>query len=142
MKIALVLLFCVVLAHTQTRHAPKAPTPEISATFSKAAVKALVTIQGTDDERLVDAAMIEERAEQSGINEQLVGFNIELFKVAKHQGRKLIELGADPGVDTEENESKCVAAWLPNLRALSKAMPKECDILWAKPQSNESKSAK
>ena len=141
-KTLIAILFCSVLGYAQKptpKPAPKLAPPEISTTFSKAAVKALLTIQRTSDERLVDAAMIEESAEESGVNEKLIGFYIEAFKVGKHTGEKLIELGADPGVDTEENESKCVVAWLAKLRALNKAMPKECDILWAKPPGqNES----
>jgi hypothetical protein len=142
--IIIAVLSCALLAYAQKPSAPKAvqpksAAPEISEAFSKVAVKALVTIQGTSDERLIDAAMIDETAEESGFNEKLIGFNISAFRLGKHTGQKLVDLGADPGVYTEENESKCVAAWLPKLRALSMEMPKECDILLGKPKSGESK---
>lgn len=112
------LVLCAVSGHAQKRPSkpkpePK-PAPEISASFSKLALKALLAIQRQrgDDSQLVDAAMVDLQAEVSNEAEKGIVWHLGLIEF--YHSRHVIDEGA------------CIFAWSPRLRALSAEIPKEC----------------
>ena len=115
------ILFCSVLGYAQKltpKHAPKPTRPEISAAFSKAAVKAQLTIQRSADNKLVDAAMVDMEAEASDQAEKEIAFHVGFIEFDHYRKEAT-------------GESACIIAWLPRLRALSAGTPNECYDLWA-----------
>lgn len=101
---------------------PKNAGPKIGAAFAKAAVKALLTIDGTRDKPLVDAAIIDASAEQSTQAELRVVWHIQLFQ----QIYALNDLVGD-----HYEDQRCIVAWLPKLRGLSAEVPRQCPRLTA-----------
>ena len=109
-------LFCVLLASAQTQPA-KVANPKISQDFSKAAIRALLTMERTHDRKLVEAAMLEMSVESSSHDEHKVEMALNAFA----------ELYVIHGLSgTQDDDIPCFRAWLPKLRALSAAIPKEC----------------
>lgn len=130
--LAAILLFCAMLGFAQKPKAtdpgcPGCPAkgypsasktpPEISAAFSKAVVKALLTIQRDANKDLVDAAMVDVEAEASNYAEKGLVFNVALAEFRHHTLTTTY---------AHSDETACFAAWLPRLRALSADLPKEC----------------
>lgn len=118
-------------------------SPRIGVAFSKAAVKALLTIEGTRDKGLLDAAMIDLSAAQSTHAELTVVWHIQLFqeiygiheltrqmRVRAEKEESLAHpdgAPADHGANGAHDEDQaCIVAWLPRLRALSAEIPKQC----------------
>ena len=100
----------------------KSANPKIGAAFGKAAVKALLTIEGTRDKQLIDAAMINLSAAHSTHAELKVVWHVQLFQ----QIYSIHEMAR--GHDEDQG---CIIAWLPKLRALSAEIPKQCPHLSA-----------
>jgi len=92
-------------------------TPKIDAAFGKVAVKTLLTITGTSNKELVDAAMIDLFAADSSRLDRKVIWHIQLFQ----QIYGIHEMTRDHSEDQD-----CIIAWLPKLRALSATIPKQC----------------
>jgi hypothetical protein len=115
----------------------------VSAAFSKAAVKALLTIDRNSDKQAVDAVMVDLAATASTRAERSVGDEIALFEAIHSRNewarqsdleaaKAMVDAGmTNPGISEaveariSENHS-CVVAWLPKLRALSAVIPKQC----------------
>src|SRR6266852_263913 len=113
------VLFCSSLACAKKPPALEATTPEIGVAFSKAAIKALLTIHLDSGEQLINAATVDLEVETTTGAEMLIAFDIALLEFDRQQRKELIELGMDLAENTADNESKCVNAWVPQLRALS-----------------------
>jgi hypothetical protein len=92
--------------------------PKIGPTFARVAVKTLLTIGGSRDKQLVDAAMINLSAAQSSRAELTVVQHLQLFE-ALYSVHQFGGLGHD-------EDQRCVVAWLPKLRAHSAEIPKVC----------------
>jgi hypothetical protein len=101
----------------------KTGTPKIGTAFAKAGVKALLTIEGTHDPQLLDAAMIDLSAAHSTRAELVVVWHVQLFQ-------QIYALHNLPGGDHYEDQG-CIVAWLPKLRALSAEIPGKCPHLTA-----------
>jgi hypothetical protein len=142
---ALVALLPLGVASGQSPATPKSTqaAPKISVAFSKVAMKALLTIERTNDKELVDAAMIELAGAGSNHTELSVAHDIAVFEAIY----AIREMGRQSSLEAERAESEadlryittdpksshahdgdyaCVAAWLPRLRALSAVTPKQC----------------
>jgi hypothetical protein len=117
--------------------------PKISVAFSKAAIKALLTIERTNNKGLVDAAMIDLAGAGSNHTELSVANDIAVFEAIyairemerqSSLAAERAEAEADPhristypeSSHAHDRDYACVAAWLPRLRALSAATPKQC----------------
>lgn len=108
------------IAQNKTSHPSGSGTrsnPRVSAEFAKAAVRALVTIETTRQQTLLDAAMIELSAAQSTPAESAVVWHIQLFKDA---------YGIHEFFGDHSEDQRCLAAWLPKLRGLNPEIPSEC----------------
>ena len=133
LTIAAVALFLI--AHLWSlRQLAIARTPAkavVSAVFSKAAIKALLTIGRNSNKQLVDAAMVDLEAMGSSRAEHSVTHEIEVFQAVydiREAGR---QSDLEAGLYSEANQAHdkdhtCVVAWLPKLRALSAEIPKQC----------------
>jgi hypothetical protein len=128
--------------NTPTHNTTKA-NPRIGVAFSKTAVKALLTIGGSANEELADAAMIDLSAAESSHAELLIVQRIQLFqeiyriheitrRIAKGAEREELLANpdrppADHGANMAHDEDQaCIVAWVPRLRALSPQVPKQC----------------
>jgi hypothetical protein len=118
--LAALVLLDGALGQNASVHGSAKASVRVGAAFSKAAVRALLTIGGTADNRLLDAAIIDVSAAQSSHVELTVVWHIQLFQqiYAVHE----IAGGHD-------EDQACIAAWLPKLRALSDEIPKSCPRL-------------
>ena len=102
--------------NTATHNSTKA-SPRIGVAFSKAAVRALLTIEGTRDKGLLDAAMIDLSAAHSTHAELTVVWHVQLFQEI---------YGIHEMIEAHDEDQACIVAWLPRLRALSAEVPKQC----------------
>jgi hypothetical protein len=117
--------------------------PKISVAFSKAAIKALLTIERANNKELVDAAMIDLAGAGATRAELSVVWDIQLFEAiyGVHEAVRQSSLAAeramadaDPGhaptdlgaSEAHDEDHACIVAWLPRLRALSARTPKQC----------------
>lgn len=141
----IVQLLTLGVAFGQNTPIPKSTkvAPEISVAFSKAAIKALLTIERTTNKELVDAAMIDLSGAESNHTELSVVWDIQLFEAiyGVHEAARqswaaaeraeseagLDHTPADRGAsEAHDEDHACIAAWLPRLRALSAGTPKQC----------------
>src|ERR1700722_8909358 len=102
------------------------PKATLSAPFSKAAIKALLTIGRNSDKQLVDAAMVDLQATSLSSAERAVTHQIEVFQAVYDIGEagrlSTIEAGDYSAASTmHDKDHACVATWVPKLRALSRA---------------------
>jgi|HubBroStandDraft_6_1064221.scaffolds.fasta_scaffold189441_3 hypothetical protein len=119
------LVLVAATATSQSTTSPQKPSqarsnPRISVEFSKAAVRALVTIGTTRQQALVDAAMIDLSAAQSTRAESVVMWHIQLFKDT---------YGVNEFIGDHSGDQRCITAWLPKLRGLIPEIPNECPRL-------------
>ncbi len=123
--VLLLLAACAVAQNgdAASTRTPKSATTKIGATFAKAAVKTLLTIEGTRDRQLLDTTMIDLSAAQSTHAELIVVWHVQLFQQ--------IYTIHDMAIGHDEDQD-CIVAWLPKLRALSAEIPKQCPHLTAK----------
>jgi hypothetical protein len=103
----------------------------VSAAFSKAAIRALLTIDRNSNKQLVDAAMVDLQAIGSTRAERSVTHEIEVFEEVHEIREKTRQSALEAGLYSEANEAHdgdhaCIAAWLPKLRALRADIPKQC----------------
>jgi hypothetical protein len=118
-------------------------TPKIGTAFSKAAIKALLTIERTNNRDLVDAAMIELSGAETNPTEHSVVYDIQLFEAiyARNESARQSLLEAERAEaeaysnqgpaymgssKVHDEDHVCIAAWLPRLRALNAQTPKRC----------------
>jgi hypothetical protein len=116
LAVVLVVVACAVAQNG------KSANPKIGAAFGKTAVKALLTIEGTRDKQLIDAAMIDLSAAHSTHAELKLVWHVQLFQ----QIYAIHEMAGG-----HEEDQGCLVAWLPKLRALSADIPKQCPHLSA-----------
>jgi hypothetical protein len=124
-SVSLCLCGGVSLAQTP-KPAPKpevqSPKPELSAEFSKAAVKALLTIK-KNDQHLTDAAMVDLEAAADTKAEADVTQQIKFFETVYGIHQQEEDLGQ---TSAHDEDRACLTAWLPKLRAQSGEIPKDC----------------
>jgi hypothetical protein len=144
---ALILVLFVseaISGQNEPTHSGTKAASKIGVGFSKAAIKALLTLQGNSKKELLDAAMIEISVAASNRKELLIVDHIELFGqiYARHEVVRQSEIAADiaesraynpadPGTyeahdEVHDKDQACIVAWLPRLRALSAEIPKQC----------------
>ena len=113
-------LFCAALGYAQ--HPTLKPAPRLSAAFSKAAIRALLTIERSHDAKLVDAAMMDMSVASSIRAEQSVENQITFFQ-------QLYAINDLTG--NHDEDYACITTWLAKLRALSAEIPsaKQCPQL-------------
>lgn len=117
-----VVAACAIAHSSNTDKKTATASPRISATFSKAAVRALSTIDSTRNKQLLDAAMIDLSTAQSTHTELQVVWHIQLFE----EIHRLHDAAAG-----HDEDRTCIIAWLPKLRGLSAEIPKQCPRLSA-----------
>lgn len=128
-KTILAVLFCSMLGYAQ-KPSPKTASPRISAAFSRAATKALLTIEGTHNKQLLDAAMIDLSAAHSTQAELRIVWHIQIFE----EIYSIHDMGGG-----HDEDRACTIAWLPKLRARSAEVPKQCPQMTAEEMKEASR---
>jgi hypothetical protein len=99
---------------------PASTAPRLSSSFSRVAVKAILTIAQERDGHLIDEAMINLTAAELTQAERKVVWHVQLFQ----QIYSMNEL-----ISSHAEDQECIRVWIPKLRGLSAEIPAQCPRL-------------
>lgn len=131
--VLVVLLLGSVLAASAQKSATPEPRAEISAAYSKLAIKALATIR-RGDKQLIAAVLADLDAETVDSSETYPKeTQLSAYIGRLHFDHVIFHFRYQEGLDSEDTfsaaaarEGKCISDWQPLLRALSATYPDSC----------------